>query len=123
MSELLDVGAVILQKYNVFMNKSRKSKPHWEHQLEMQAKELNLDYSEIKVLCENKIVKRKHTHRLERKYRLTQKGKIRQIMETKEDAPIQKRNKTNQYNQKLHLSNLPLLNNPCKHIMACIRIL
>ena len=106
MNELIYAGAVfIAEKFNMFEEKTKKSKPAWELRLEQQIKQLKQDYSRMKALNENKAVKRKHVDRLERKYRFDQKGKstvletIRQRMIAKEGKMKRYRNRINQYNQ------------------------
>ena len=74
MNDLIYAGAVfVTEKLNIFKEKAKKSRPAWERRLEQQIKELNQDYSRMKALNENKTVKRKHSDRLERKYRMNLK--------------------------------------------------
>ena len=106
MNDLIYASAVLVaEKFNMFREKAKKSKPAWELRLEQQIKKLNQDYSRMKVLNENKTVKQKHVDRLERNYRFNQKGKstvletIRQRMVAKEGKLKRYRNRINQYNQ------------------------
>ena len=76
MNDLIYANAVfVAEKFNMFREKAKKSKPTWELRLEQQIKKLNQDYSRMKALNENKTVTQKYVDRLERKCRFNQRGR------------------------------------------------
>ena len=58
MNDLIYASTVLVaEKFNMFREKAKKSKPAWELRLQQQIKKLNQDYSRMKALNENKTVK------------------------------------------------------------------
>ena len=116
MSSITDVNdliycgaALVVELLKISINNKRNRKePWWKRRLDEQVKKLHRDFGRMNALIEKKVVKKKESGALQRKYKLKQKG-LQIVKELKQRIKA-KNGKITRYTLRCQINFPPLIN-------------